>query len=73
MVTHVPVTIWDRICNIQRAALLPHHLKDGGSGAIIGTGVGDRDHNRLRGQHSIGQIVTFYIDEPLLTKAILLF
>ena len=51
MVTHVPVTIWDRICNIQRAALLPHHLKDRGSGTIIGTGVGDRDHNRLRGQH----------------------
>ena len=73
VVTHVPVTIWDRICNIQRAALLPHHLKDGGSGTIIGTGVGGRDHNCLRGQHSIGQIVTFYIDEPLLTKAILLF
>ena len=51
VVAHMPVTIWDRICNIQRAALLPHHLKDGGSGTIIGTGVGDRDHNRLRGQH----------------------
>ncbi len=29
------VTIWNRICNIQRAALLPHHLKDRGSGTIM--------------------------------------